>query len=217
MRNSSSHFAALLKKTTSLLVGSSVGVAIFFGAYSGIPVLFAAPDTGSGGAVIDPGTGGSTPDPIAPQNDTDKKCSDAFLPYAQAEQQKFITFMNTHFKNAAPNSELLPVGLDGLKSFRNKMITKRNGFKPANTQVGQVDEMAYCDKLLEQQLSIASAVFEQYVSDTTYSKQSTALSAKLANINGKLRSFGTLLSQLDGYFTTFGNKLSSFTQSCIKK
>ncbi len=217
MRNSSSHFTALLKKTTSFLVGSSVGVAIFFGAYSGVPILFAAPDTGTPNAIIIPGTEGSASSPTAPQNDADKKCSEAFLPYAQSEQKNFVAFMNTHFKNAAPNSELLPVGLDGLKSFRNKMIMKRNSYKPANTQVGQVDEMAYCDRLLEQQLSTASAVFEQFVSDTSYSKQSTALSTKLASINGKLRSFGTLLSQLDGYFTTFGNKLSSFTQSCIKK
>lgn len=202
-----------LKKIMTFLVGSSLGVALFFGAYQGIPTLLAEPMAPQVPAPA------SDPAPVsAPTTASDKKCTTEFPPFFEQEKNKFITFMNDHFKNAAPNSELLPVGLDRLRQFRGTLLAKRNSFLvKLASQTTAVDEIAYCNQLVDKDLEVAEQIFESYVQDTTYSKRSTALAEKMAGINGKLKGLNDLLGQLDGYFTAFSKKLPAFTTQCLKK
>lgn len=202
-----------LKKIITFLVGSSLGVALFFGAYQGIPTLLAQPTAPQVPAPV------SDPAPVStPVTASDKKCTTDFPPFFEQEKAKFITFMNAHFKNAAPNSELLPVGLDRLRQFRAALLAKKQSFLvQLNSQTTAVDEIAYCNQLVDAHLDTAEQIFETYIQDTAYSKRSTALAQKMSGINGKLKGLNDLLGQLDGFFTAFSNKLPAFTTQCLKK
>ena len=207
-----------VKKILTFLVGSALGVALFFGAYRGVPTLLAEPDPGANSGGSGAATDGSGTVVTAPVTASDKKCTTDFPPFFEQEKTKFIAFMNDHFKNAAPNSELLQVGLDRLKQFRATLLAKQNSFLvQLNSQTTAVDEIAYCNQLVTTDMNIAEQVFESYVNDTTYSKRSTVLAQKMSAINGKLRGLNDLLGQLDGYFTSFSNKLPAFTTQCLKK
>ena len=205
-----------VKKILTFLVGSALGVALFFGAYRGVPTLLAEQDQKTGVGTGASGSGSGTV--AAPVTASEKKCTTDFPPFFEQEKTKFIAFMNDHFKNAAPNSELLQVGLDRLKQFRATLLAKQNSFLvQLKSQTTAVDEIAYCNQLVNTDLNIAEQVFESYVNDTTYSKRSTVLAQKMSAINGKLRGLNDLLGQLDGYFTSFSNKLPAFTTQCLKK
>ena len=198
-------------------MGSTLGVAMFFGAYRGVPMIFAlegTPAAGLEGAA--PGDGDT--DATAPTTAVDQKCTTELPPFFEQEKKKLITFMNAHFKNGAPNSSLLPVAMDRLKDYRAGLIEKRASFlTQAGLQADALEEISYCNDRLEEQMTIADEVFRAYVQDTAYSKRSTALSEKLRSINGKLKNLNDLLGQFDGYFTAFSDKLPKFTEKCIQK
>lgn len=215
-----------LKKLFVFIAGSSLGVLLFFGAYHGVPVLFAAPQQSEGGfssnALIalngdgsgEPGAGPASADALATAS-----CSKSFPAFADQERTKFIEFMNAHFKNNAPNSYLLPVAMDKLKDYKAMLRKKANSFYTdvSKSQSDVLDELNACGKLLQTQMDIADGVFQSHVQDTAYSKRSTALAEKLRSINGKLKSLNDLFGELDGYFTSFSNKLPGYTQACITK
>lgn len=199
-------------------MGLILGVAMFFGAYRGVPMLLAQEGSTAPEAVSGSGIGGEDAPVTAPVSDLDKKCTTELPPFFEQEKKKLVTFMNTHFKNAAPNSSLLPVALDHLQNYRNELTRKRASFLTlAGLQADALQEIAYCNDLLKEQLAIADEVFRTYVQDTAYSKRSTALSDKLRSINGKLKNLNDLLGQFDGYFTAFSDKLPKFTEKCVQQ
>lgn len=198
-------------------MGSILGVAMFFGAYRGVPMLLAQEGSTAPEAVSGSASGEDAP-ATAPVSDLDKKCTTELPPFFEQEKKKLVTFMNTHFKNGAPNSDLLPVAMQYLKKYRGELIAKRVSFlAQSGLQTDALQEIAFCNDKLEEQLAIADEVFRTYVQDTAYSKRSTALSEKLRSINGKLKNLNDLLGQFDGYFTAFSDKLPKFTEKCIQK
>ncbi len=199
-------------------MGSILGVAMFLGSYRGVPMLLAQEGSTAPQAISGSGTGIEDKPATAPTTDIDKRCTTELPPFFEQEKKKLITFMNTHFKNGAPNSDLLPVAMDHLQNYRNELIRKRASYLTlAGLQADALQEIAFCNDKLEEQLAIADEVFRTYVQDTAYSKRSTALSEKLRSINGKLKNLNDLLGQFDGYFTAFSDKLPKFTEKCIQK
>lgn len=207
----------IIRRLFTFLAGSSVGVMLFLATYRGIPILIAATDPGSETSISTENQLDSAGPVEKPISAADTKCSADFPAFADAQRKDFTNFMTAHFKNQSPNSELLPVALSKMKDYRATLLKKRDSYATQQYLGDQVAELSYCSQLVDQQLSIAEQVFESYVQQTAYSKQSTALSLKLSGMNGKLRTLNALLAQLDAYFVTFENKLPGFAKACLKK
>ncbi len=209
------------KKLISFFTGSLLGVTLFFGAYVGVPTLLAVEDAGTG--TISPsekqGTGTSSGAALGAGTETGSaQCTTDLPPFLAAEKKSFLAFMNAHFKNPAPNSELLPVALDRLKDYKTGLTIKLDSYRTlAATQSAAITTIDQCRRLVEQDQATAQQVFLDFVQQTTYSKRSTALTEKLGSINGRLKSLNDILAQLDGYFTAFSDKLPGFVQTCPKE
>lgn len=188
--------------------GSLIGVAMFAAVSVGVPMIFAQ------GA---PPAGGADPVPV-PLSAADQNCIAAMPAIFAEEQKKFVQFMNDHFKNQSVNSALLQTGLDRLDNYRSALITARNKFTLSSVYQSEASgESSFCDQKVRDQIKIAEETFQTFVQETAYAKKSTALTEKLAGINGKLRVLHDLLATLDGYFASFDSALPGFTQKCIKK
>lgn len=191
------------------ILGSFLGVAMFVAVSTGVPMIFAQISTST--------PAGTTPI-SAPANAQDASCVTTMVPILEAEQKKFVIFMNDHFKNAAPNSALMQTGLDRLNNYRSTLISARNAIPLTSAyQPGAVDELSFCATQVNNQILLAEKTFQSFAEETAFAKKSTALTEKLAGINGKLRPLNDLLIQLDGYFVSFDKSLPGFTQKCVKK
>lgn len=204
-----------MSRLTSFLrfsLGSLTGVVLFFLFYSGVPAIFAA-DPPPGAPLID------TPPPVTePTGPIDKACSAELPPRMVTERAAFMQFMNQHFKNEAPSSQLLEDATLRLDNFRAKLYGMRGQYiVQAKLQEGAVSEIAHCDGLINQEISTAEEVLRSYVMKMVSVKRSTALAEKLGSINGRLRKLNDLLAQFSGYFSSFDHKFSGFTQQCLKK
>lgn len=190
------------------ITGSLIGVAMFVAISTGVPMIFAQVSPNIPTVV----------GPTAPINTVDQSCVDAMPAIFTSEQKKFIDFMNDHFKNAAPSSELLQAGLARLNNYRSTLIAARNSFPLTSVyQSDASNESAFCDQKVRDQILIAEKTFQSFVEETAFAKKSTALTEKISGINGKLRTLNELLIQLDGYFYAFDKALPGFTQKCVKK
>lgn len=212
------------KKLISFFTGSLLGVMLFFGAYMGVPTLLAVEDQGAGGETAAKKETGAGPNAGAGTGtNTGTKISEARctteLPIFLAKEKKsFLAFMNAHFKNPAPNSELLPVALDRLKDYQTGLTMKLDSYRTlAASQSSAIATIDQCRRAVEQDQATAQQVFLDFVQQTTYSKRSTALTEKLGSINGRLKSLNDILAQLDGYFTAFSDKLPGFIPTCLKE
>lgn len=201
-----------LRSVLRFVSGALAGVTLFFLFYSGVPAIFAA-DPPKTPPLVD------APAPVsAPQGPIDESCYAALPPRIATERAAFLQFMNQHFKNHAPSSQLLEDATTRFDNFRAALYGMRAQYLlQAKLQADAVSEIAYCNQLVEQEITTAEAVTRSYVSKMISVKRSTALSEKLGSINGRLRNLNDLLAQFSGYFSSFDHKFSGFTQQCIKK
>ena len=193
--------------------GSLLGAALFLAVSTGVPLLFA-----QDGATPAP-TNTQTPAPtLSPATvAADQKCTQAMPALFDAEQKKFTDFMDSHFKNADPNSTLLQTGLDELSNYTARLTKIRDSFLITSPdQLGALDELIGCNKMLNNQILTAQQTFQSFVQQTAYTKKATAITEKLAAINGKLRTLNELLVAFNNYFSSFKNALPGFTKDCLK-
>lgn len=194
--------------------GSLLGVALFVAVSTGVPLLFAQ-DGGTPTAPTNTQTPTPTPSPAAIA--ADQKCTQTMPALFDAEQKKLTNFMDSHFKNADPNSTLLQTGLDELNNYTARLTRIRDSYGIVSPdQLGALDELIQCNTLLTNQILTAQQTFQSFVQQTAYTKKATAITEKLAAINGKLRTLNELLVAFNNYFSSFKSALPGFTKDCLK-
>ena len=192
--------------------GSLLGAALFLAVSTGVPLLFAQ-DNGTATAP----TKTQTPTPSPAAIAADQKCTQTMPALFDTEQKKFTNFIDSHFKNADPNSTLLQTGLDELNNYTARLTKIRNSYSIASAdQISALDELIECNKMLDTQILTAQQTFQSFVQQTAYTKKATAITEKLAAINGKLRTLNELLVAFNNYFSSFKSALPGFTKDCLK-
>lgn len=147
-------------------------------------------------------------------------CIQKFRPYANAENIKFAAFMDQHFSNESSDSTLLPTAIVAYRSFREHLRAKFEELANSElyaTQSEQISQRLTCHAELIVQYNLAEQSIKSHARKTSYIKKTTALTQKLSEINGKMRTLNRSIGELKGYFDTFAQKLPGYLKDCLQQ
>lgn len=145
-------------------------------------------------------------------------CIDYVEKCFQGHEKQFQLFSD-HFKNEAPNSELVPAALALSRAFDEESLALqditfyliRYGKLVPDTSATISDCIQFRTDLYEKTFQPA---LEEYIKETTTAKKSYQIVQKYKSINSKLAILNDTMAKWSSYMGTFAQKVPALSKSC---
>lgn len=144
-------------------------------------------------------------------------CRIRLIESAKNEREEFAKFMNLHFQQAKPTSDLIPEAIEELRKTRGKLKKVIDDFGRVDTAL-TVDiltkEREDCTEQLDEEMLLLKEVFRQHTIQNAYAKKTILLVDKFKQINGRLEELNFNVAEMYANFGSFAQKLPCYTEKC---
>jgi len=146
-------------------------------------------------------------------------CNERIKAFAEVNRDEFGKFMNTHFAQTKPTSELINEAMEKYREYRQKLKDKVNSYgrDPTTATLKSLNaDISGCPQALSVEFELLEAMMREHILKNAYAKKSLLLIKKYESINEKLEKLNFSVADMYANFGRFSQKLPCYTEKCTR-
>ncbi|PIQ77580.1 hypothetical protein COV82_03700 [Candidatus Peregrinibacteria bacterium CG11_big_fil_rev_8_21_14_0_20_46_8] len=143
-------------------------------------------------------------------------CRERIKNFAEGQRNDFGEFMNQHFAQSRPTSDLIGEAMERYRAYRKALQEEvaRYGREGGAAFGSTSADISGCPQVLEEEFQLLESIIRQHILQSAYAKKSTLLLKKYQRINEQLETLNFSVAELLGNFGSFAQKVPCYTEKC---